>query len=102
MFAVMVVGLAATADSQDKAPAPVVEGQDQKPSSPDKAPTEAVVEGQDQKPATPLDSQANTAGLPESQERAPAPKPESPDQAPAPGEGQKAGRATRSASCGSD
>ena len=94
MFAVMVVGLAATADSQDKAPAPVVEGQDQKPSSLDKAPPEAVVEGQDRKPATPLDSQANTAVLPESQERAPAPKPESPDKAPAPGEDQKSVVAT--------
>src|SRR5213082_201094 len=75
MFAVMVVGLAATADSQDKAPAPVVEGQDRKPS-------------------TPLNSQANTAVLPESQERAPAPKPESPDKAPAPGEDQKSVVAT--------
>src|SRR5437867_13249815 len=66
MLAVMVIGVAATADSQDRAPAPVVEGQDQKPS-------------------TPLESQENTAALPESQEKTPGPTAPSPDKAPEPG-----------------
>ncbi|PYN03296.1 MAG: hypothetical protein DME07_07040 [Candidatus Rokuibacteriota bacterium] len=66
MLAVMVIGVAATADSQDRAPAPVVEGQDQKPS-------------------TPLESQENTAALPESQEKTPGPTAPSPDKASEPG-----------------
>ena len=66
MFAVLLIGHAATADSQDRAPAPVVEGQDQKPS-------------------TPFESQENTAALPESQEKTPGPTAPSPDKAPEPG-----------------
>ena len=66
MFAVAVVGFTATVESQDKAPAPVVEGQDQK--SP-----------------TPHDSQENTAALPEGQEKTPGPTAPSPDKAPEPG-----------------
>jgi hypothetical protein len=102
VLAVAVVGFTATVESQDKAPAPVVEGQDQKASTPfqsqektpgptpvesqDKA-AAPVVEGQDQKPSTPLESQENAAALPPSVEKTPGPTVPSPDQA-APGESQ--------------
>ena len=62
IVAVMVIGFATTADSQDKAPAPVVEGQDQ--------------------------SQATTAAPPESEQKTATPTVETPDKAPAPETGQ--------------
>src|SRR6266850_1294389 len=88
MLAVAVVGFTATVESQDKAPTPVVEGQDQKPPTPH--------ESQEKAPAPVAEDQGkteeNTAALPESQEKASAPKPEVPDKTPPPGssEDQKA------------
>jgi hypothetical protein len=75
MFAVAVVGFTATVESQDKAPAPVVEGQDQKPPTPHDA--AALPESQEKVP-TPVaedqgKAQENTAALPESKDKAPAP-----------------------------
>src|SRR5881397_888356 len=116
VFAVTVIGFSATADSQDKAPAPVVEGQDQSQATtaappeteekipaptvetPDKAPapegTAALPESQEKTSAptveTPDKAPApeGTAALPESQDKTPAPTVETPDKAPAPETGQ--------------
>jgi len=115
VFAVTVIGFSATADSQDKAPAPVVEGQDQSQATtaappeteekipaptvetPDKAPapegTAALPESQEKTPAPTIETPdkapaPSTAALPESQDKTPAPKVETPDKAPAPETGQ--------------
>src|SRR5256712_5071938 len=90
-------GFTATVESQDKGPAPVVEGQDQKsptphdsqentaapPESQEKAPA-PVAEDQEQKSSPSVNSQENTAALPESQGTTPAPKLEILDKTPAP------------------
>lgn len=89
VFAVAVVGFTATVESQDKAPAPVVEGQEQKPSTPHESQenTAALPESQEKAPA-PVAEDQKSAALPESQEKAPAPKPEVPDKTPPPASSQ--------------
>jgi len=87
MFAVAVVGFTATVESQDKAPAPVVEGQDQKSPTPHDSQenTAAVPESQEKAPAPVAEDQdQKSAALPESQGTTPAPKVKNPDKTPAP------------------
>jgi hypothetical protein len=82
VLAVAVVGFTATVESQDKAPAPVVEGQDQTPPNPHESQETSaapVAEDQDQK----------SAALPKSQGTTPAPKLEIPDKTPPPESSQE-------------
>ena len=87
VFAVAVVGFTATVDSQDKAPAPVVEGQDQKPPTPHESEENSAArpESQEKAPAPVAEDQdQKSAALPESQGTTPAPKVKNPDKTPAP------------------
>ncbi len=87
VFAVAVVGFTATVESQDKAPAPVVEGQDQKPPTPHESQENSAArpESQEKAPAPVAEDQdQKSAALPESQGTTPAPKLKIPDKTPAP------------------